>query len=109
VARSDYFTAVQEGRSRVKRAMEILQDAAGSSSAVLFLKMGSEDWTPVGEETLYAVVGGKNSTAAVVVCDSEGNSKAISGWVAAEKAETIARSLDAKGVSRFRGEVKLPI
>ncbi|HME18113.1 MAG TPA: hypothetical protein VKF15_00055 [Nitrososphaerales archaeon] len=88
--------------------MEILQEVAGSSSAVLFLRMGSQDWTPVGEETLFAVVGGKNSTAAVVICDGEGNSKAISGWVPAEKAEAIARSLDARGVSKFQGEVKLP-
>jgi hypothetical protein len=89
--------------------MEILQEEAGSSSAVLFLKMGRQDWTPVGEETLSSVVEGKNSTAAVVICDGEGNVKAISGWVQAEKAEAIAQSLEARSITRFRGEVKLPI
>ena len=89
--------------------MEILQEVAGPCSAVLFLRMGSQDWTPVGEETLFAVVVSKNSTAAVVICDGEGNSKAMSGWVPVERAEAIARSLEARGILRFRGEVKLPM
>jgi hypothetical protein len=105
----DYFAAVQEGRARVRRAMEALQELAGPSSPVLFLKMGTQEWTPVGEEMLFAVVGGKNSTAAVVLCDGEGNSKAISGWVPAEKAKAIARALGARGVPEFEGDVKLPI
>ncbi len=105
----DYFTAVQEGRSRVNKAIEALQEVAGPSSPVLFLKMESQDWTPVGEEKLFAVVKGKNSTAALVVCDSEGNAKAISGWFPEIQAERYAVALAAKGIPKFDGEVKLPI
>lgn len=105
----DYFAAVQEGRDRVKRAVDLLQEVAGSASPVLFLKMDVENWTPVGEESLFSVVDGKNGTAAVVVCDEDGNAKAISAWVSAEQAENYARAMESKGLPRFRGEVRLPI
>lgn len=106
---TDYFTAVQEGRRRVKRAIIALQEVAGPSSPVLFLKMGSQDWTPVGEESLFAVVGGRSSTAAVVICDGEGNSKAISGWLPQEETDDIAKSLMSRGMKRYDGEIRLPI
>ncbi len=76
---------------------------------MLFLKLGLTDWTPVGEEMLHKVVPGKNSTAALVVCDAEGNSKAMSTWVPEAKAEEYARILESKGVPQFPGDVKLPI
>lgn len=104
----DYFAAVQEGRSRVKKAMGILQEVAGPCSPILFLKTNSDYWTPVGEENLFAIVTGKNSTAAVVLCDGDGNSKAMSGWVPTERAEGFGRRLGAKGLARFDGEVRLP-
>lgn len=93
----------------MKLAIGILQEVAGPCSPVLFLKMGIENWTPVGEENLYAVVKGKNATEAVVICDSEGNSKAISGWVSQTVAEEYSRSLQSKGLPLFDGEPKLPI
>jgi len=109
VRSSDYFTAVQIGRARVKLALERLQDVAGPSYPVLFLKMGIQDWTPVGEEELCALVGGKGGTAAVVICDSDGNSKAMSAWVPRSEAERIANALEGKGLRRYVGEVKLPV
>jgi len=105
---SDYFTAVQEGRARIKRALDLLQDVAGPSYPMLFLKIGPKEWTPVGEENLYSLLMGKNETAAVVLCDSEGNSKAMSTWVSRPKAAEFASVLESKGVLRFAGEVKLP-
>jgi hypothetical protein len=105
----DYFAAVQEGRSRVKKALDILQEVVGPCSPVLFLKTSSDDWTPVGEENLFAIVTGKNSTAAVVLCDGDGNSKAMSGWVSTEEAEVFGRTLGTRGLERFDGEVQLPI
>lgn len=106
---SDYFNAVQEGRARVKQALERLQEVAGPSYPVLFLKMGIQDWTPVGEEELCALVSGKGGTAAVVVCDSDGNSKAMSAWVPRSEAERIVNALESKGLHRYGGEVKLPV
>ena len=104
-----YFDAVQEGRRRVKKALEVLQDVAGQCAPVLFLKMGTKDWVPVGEENLFSLVKGKNSTEAVVVCDAEGNSKAISGWVSSSVARGYASSLRSRGLLMFEGEVRLPI
>lgn len=89
--------------------MDSLQEVAGLSYPVLFLKMGREDWTPVGEEELFALVNGKEGTAAVVLCDADGNSKAISGWVSATDAERFCSSLASSGIRRYEGEIKLPI
>ena len=104
-----YFEAVQEGRVRVQRAVETLQEVAGPCYPLLFLKMGVKGWTPVGEESLFSVVKGKNSTAAIVLCDSDGNSKTMSAWIPAPEAESLTNSLASKGIPRYDGEVKLPI
>ncbi len=105
----DYFEAVQQGRARVKEAIEVLQEVAGPCYAMLFLKLGIGDWTPVGNENLFAIVAGKSGTAAVVVCDGGGNSKAMTPWVPAASAEEYAHSLESKGIAKFEGDVKLPI
>lgn len=105
----DYFAAVQEGRRRVNKAVAVLQDVAGPCYPMLFLKLGIPDWTPVGEEMLHKVVPGKGGTAALVICDGEGNSKTISAWVLEEKAEEYSRSLELRGIPAYPGDVKLPI
>lgn len=105
----NYFQAVQEGRARVKEAVELLQAVAGVSHPMLFLKMTAQEWTPVGGEMLQAIIPGKNGTAAVVLCDAEGNSKAMSEWLSAIQAEENSRALESKGVQRFDGEVRLPL
>jgi hypothetical protein len=105
----DYFSAVQEGRRRVNRAVAILQEVAGPSYPMLFLKLGVSDWTPVGDEMMHKIVPGKNGTAALVICDAEGNAKAMSGWFSADKAQTLAKALEAREIPSFPGEVKLPI
>jgi hypothetical protein len=105
----DYFHAVQEGRTRAQRAIKLLQEVAGPSYPVLFMKTGRTDWSPVGEENLYSIIDGKNNTAAVVICDSDGNTKAMSGWLSREDATKSASILQSRGIDRFRGDVKLPI
>lgn len=104
----DYFSAVQVGRSRVKQAVDILQEMAGPSYPVLFLKEGKDEWTPVGEENLYSIVKGKNSTVAIVICDGDGNSKAMSEWIAEDLAERYAATLESRGITKHSGEVRLP-
>ncbi|GEM_PF-6669611 len=105
----DYFTAVQEGKKRVNEAIVVLQGIAGQCYPMLFLKLGITDWTPVGKEMMQKVVPGKNNTAALVICDAEGNSKTMSAWVQASKADEYSRELERKGVPVFPGEIKLPI
>ncbi len=105
----DYFRAVQEGKIRVQSATELLKGVAGESYPVLFLKTGNADWIPVGGENLYALVNGKNETAAVVLCDIDGNAKAMSAWIGRDAASKSASLLAAKGIKKYEGEVKLPI
>ncbi|MDA4128389.1 MAG: hypothetical protein OK422_02870 [Thaumarchaeota archaeon] len=105
----DYFAAVQEGRSKVQRAVQFLEGVAGPSSPLLFIKMGKPDWTPVGEENLYSILPGKDSTASIVLCDRDGNTKAMSGWLPRENAQSVATLLEGKGIVKYAGEVKLPI
>lgn len=105
----DYFEAVNEGRKRVGKAVSVLQEVAGPSYPTLFLKLGADDWTPVGEEMMQKTVPGRDGTAAVVICDGDGNSKAMSAWVPAEKADEFSRSLELRGIPAFPGEVKLPL
>jgi hypothetical protein len=105
----DYFTAVNEGRKRSARAVSMLQEVAGPCHPMLLLKLGVTPWAPVGEESMQKVVPGKNETAALVICDSDGNSKAMSGWFPRHEADEISKGLERKGVPVFPGDVKLPI
>ena len=105
----DYFTAVQEGRKRVTRSVDVLQEVAGPSYPMLFLKLGLSDWTPVGDEMMHKMVPGKEGTAALVICDAEGNAKAMSGWFPADRARTLAKALESREIPSFPGDVKLPI
>ncbi|HUK79063.1 MAG TPA: hypothetical protein VLU91_00180 [Nitrososphaerales archaeon] len=105
----DYFAAVQEGRKRVARAVAVLQEVAGPSYPMLFLKLGISDWTPVGEEMMHKIVPGRQGTAALVICDAEGNAEAMSGWFSEDRAESLAKALEAREIPSFPGDVKLPI
>ena len=105
----DYFEAVKTGLRWVVRAVSALQEGAGPCYPMLFLKLGVAEWTPVGDEMLHKVVPGKSGTAAVVISDGDGNSKAMSAFVPGEKAEEYSLALEKKGIPVFPGEVKLPI
>jgi hypothetical protein len=105
----DYFNAVQVGRSRVQEATRKLSEVTGPAYPMLFLKVGKSDWTPVGEEFLCSLVMGKEKTAAVVICDNDGNAKTMSRWFPLGEAETYLRQLTAGGMPQFSGEVNLPI
>lgn len=109
VSKLDYFEAVTEGRRRVNAAIGVLQEVAGPCYPMLFLKLGVRNWTPVGGEMLHQIIPGKDETAAVVICDSEGNSKAMSTWTAAGRAAEFSTQLEGRGVPVYQGEVKLPI
>lgn len=93
----------------MRKAVELLQSVAGVCYPMLFLKIGVEDWTPVGTEMLYSLVPGKNQTTALVICDAEGNSKAMSTWLEEAKAGEYSAKLAGMGIGKFEGEVKLPI
>ncbi len=92
----------------MQEALNLLLQVAVPCYPLLFLKMGNEHWSPVGSEMLYSLVKGK-SGAAVVVCDAEGNSKAITSWVSEGKAQEFAEALHSRGLAKFDGEVRLPV
>lgn len=104
-----YFEAVQLGRRRVEDAVSLLQEVAGQCHPLLFLKLGGGPWEPVGEEMLHSIVPGESGTAAIVICDSEGNAKAMSAWVPVREAETKRLALASRGLAEFDGEVNLPV
>jgi hypothetical protein len=87
----------------------VLQEVAGPCYPMLLLKLGVASWTPVGDEMMHKVVLGKNDSAALVICDSDGNSKAMSTWLPRSKAAECSNALVLKGIPVFTGEVKLPI
>ena len=105
----DYFTAVSQGRKRAAEAVSTLQGVAGPCYPMLLLKLGVTDWTPVGSEMLHKGVPGKNATAALVICDGDGNSKAMTAWLPEAQADMFSKALELKGIPEFPGEVKLPI
>ena len=105
----DYFEAVSEGRRRVNRAVSALQEVAGPCYPMLFLKLGVTAWTPVGDEMLHKVVPGKNGTAALVISDGDGNSKAMSAFVPEDLAKEFSKKLEVRGIPVFPGDVRLPI
>ena len=90
-------------------ALRVLEEVAGPCYPMLFLKMGVTDWTPVGEEMMHAVIPGKEGSAALIICDAEGNSKALSPWLPEERAKELAKTIERRGIPGFPGEVKLPI
>lgn len=93
----------------MNRAIGVLQEVAGPCYPMLFLKLGVSDWTPVGDEMMHKVLPGKAGTAALVICDAEGNSKAMSAWMPEAKAKESAKTVERKGIPEFPGDVKLPI
>ena len=105
----DYFQAVQVGKQRVQAAVDFLGSVAGPCYPMLFLKLGLTDWTPVGEEMLYSMVPGKGEDSAIVICDSEGNSKAMTPMMPSSRATIYSQTLENKSIKKFEGEVRLPI
>ncbi len=93
----------------MQEAVNLLQQVGGPCYPLLFLKVGSKSWAPVGEEMLCSLVPGRSGTAAAVICDAEGNSKAMTAWVSTAKAGEYVKALNSKGLATYEGEVKLPV
>ncbi len=102
-----YLDAIKQGKDRVRESMRILNESGSLSYPLLFLKFGKADFEPVGEENLYSVLEDRDKRA-VVICDSEGNAKAITPWMEEEKTNQIVRSLVSLGIERYKGTLKMP-
>jgi len=108
-----YFVALKIGEKRVKEAQDLLStfidDKTPSMPALALKDNKSNNWEPVGEENLYAIV---NETQGylVAICDKNGIAKAIANWFSEEKKENIKKRIKESGrLEEYFGKVSLPV
>ena len=105
-----YFIALKIGEKRVKSAQELLTRYAGHAMPALALKDNkNNNWEPVGEEILYAVVK-EDSGYMIAFCDKNGIAKSIAQWFSEEVKNGIIVTLKAEqNIQEYFGKLSLPI
>jgi hypothetical protein len=106
-----YFLALKMGEKRVKAAQELLTRYAGHAMPALALKDNkTNNWEPVGEETLYAVVKEEDAGYMIAFCDKNGIAKSIAQWFSEDvKNEIIATIKAEQNMQEYFGKLSLPI
>src|SRR5581483_4358918 len=113
-----YFAALKIGEKRVKEAREYLNKLSNEQAmpALALRDNRTNVWEPVGEENLYAVLndaGGYILTDVygymIVICDKNGISKAIVRGLNMERKDHIIKKLQAENITKYKGEVTLPV
>ena len=105
-----YFVALKIGEKRVKSAQELLTRYAGHAMPALALKDNkNNNWEPVGEETLYAVVK-EDAGYMIAFCDKNGIAKSIAQWFSEDvKNEIITKIKAEQNMQEYFGKLSLPI
>ena len=112
-----YFKALKEGQRRVAKAREYLNELTGGNAmpAMALAKPDSNNWEPVGTESLYAFVSESQgfiltdtSGYILALVDKTGMSKAIVQGVTSKQAESLEKRLVSDGIPKFDGQVTLP-
>ena len=105
-----YFMALKIGERRVKSARELLSKYTGNAMPALALKDDrSDNWEPVGEENMVAVVNETNGFM-IVLCDKNGVAKSIAQWFTEDiKNEILERITREQRIERYSGKLSLPI
>jgi hypothetical protein len=105
-----YFMALKIGEKRVKAAQELLTRYAGHAMPALALKDNkSNNWEPVGEETLYAVVK-EDAGYMIAFCDKNGIAKSIAQWFSEDIKNGIISTIKAEqNMQEYFGKLSLPI
>lgn len=105
-----YFNALKIGEKRVKSAQELLTRYAGHAMPALALKDNkSNNWEPVGEEILYAVVK-EDAGYMIAFCDRNGIAKSIAQWFSEDVKNGIIVTLKAEqNIQEYFGKLSLPI
>lgn len=104
-----YFTALKMGEKRVRTAQDLLTKYAGHAMPALALRDNkTNNWEPVGEENLYAVVEEDNGYM-VVLCDSKGIAKALAQWFSEDVKNEIVAKLKSESLQEYFGKLSLPI
>ena len=68
----------------------------------------SNNWEPVGEENLYAVVKEEGGYM-IALCDSKGIAKALAQWFSEEVKDDLVAKLKAENMQEYFGKLSLPI
>jgi hypothetical protein len=105
-----YFAALKLGEKRVKAAQNLLTKYTGHAMPALALKDNKDNnWEPVGEENLYAVVK-ETSGFMIALCDKNGVAKSIAQWFTEDtKNEIIAKVRAEENMTEYIGKLSLPI
>lgn len=105
-----YFNALKIGEKRVKSAQELLTRYAGHAMPALALKDNkNNNWEPVGEEILYAVVK-EDAGYMIAFCDKNGIAKSIAQWFSEDVKNGIIVTLKAEqNIQEYFGKLSLPI
>lgn len=105
-----YFMALKIGEKRVKSAQELLGRYTGQAMPALALKDDkSNEWEPVGEENLLAIVKESNGFM-IVLCDKNGIAKSIAQWFTEDvKNEIVEKIARENGLTKYSGKLSLPV
>lgn len=108
-----YFVALKIGEKRVKEAQNLLSnfimDNTPSMPALALKDNKTNNWEPVGEESLYAIVQ-ESQGYLVAICDKNGIAKAIANWFTEEMKDDIKKKIIENGkINEFIGRVSLPV
>ena len=113
-----YFQALKVGQKRVESARSYLNSISNDRAmpALALRDNKTKIWEPVGEENLYAVIDESsgfvltdNSGYILVICDSQGISKAIVQSLTQEQKDTIVQSLQNDNIVEYKGKISLPV
>src|ERR1051325_6452253 len=105
-----YFTALKMGEKRVKSAQDLLTKYAGHAMPALALKDNkSNNWEPVGDEILYALVK-EDAGYMIAFCDKAGIAKSIAQWFNEDtKNEIVTKLKTEQNLQEYFGKLSLPI
>jgi len=105
-----YFVALKIGEKRVKTAQELLTRYTGHAMPALALKDNkSNNWEPVGDEILYALVK-EDAGYMIAFCDKAGIAKSIAQWFNEDTKNEIVTKLKAEqNLQEYFGKLSLPI
>jgi hypothetical protein len=105
-----YFMALKIGEKRVKAAQDLLTLYTGHAMPALALKDNkSNNWEPVGEEIMYAVVK-EDSGYMIAFCDRAGIAKSIAQWFSEEvKSDIVSKLRSEQNMQEYFGKLSLPI
>jgi hypothetical protein len=104
-----YYEASKVGQERTEKAAQLLGSVSGYAKGAVFLKHESDTFEPVGEENFYAVIPLRPPSVVVVLCDSGGNSKAMSQFLHPKVAENVVKKLETMGIKMYEGQAYLPM